>query len=149
MKIFPSFENYCNVHCPFALDLLRMILGVIIFYKGIMFVQDSDALNHIIDNSRIGGMAFILEHHVAFTLLAGGIMIALGFLTRIAIIFQFPVFIGVILNQHVQHGLYSVYSELGFAIVISVVLIFFFLIGPGPFSVDYYIRKTKTKNVLE
>lgn len=146
MKIFPKFENYCNVHCPFVLDLMRMMLGVVLFYKGVMFVQDSDALNQIIENSRIGGMAFILEHHVAFTLLVGGILITIGLLTRLAIIFQFPVFIGAIINHHATYGLYSVYSELTFAIVVMLVLIVFFIMGPGPFSVDHYVfRKDRKK----
>lgn len=141
MKILPNFEHYCDEHCPFVLDLLRIILGAVIFYKGVMFVQDGDALNQIINNSRIGGLAFILEHHVAFTLLVGGILIAIGMLTRLAIVFQLPVFIGAVINYQVDYGLYSVYSELTFSIVITLVLIAFFFIGPGPFSVDHYIFK--------
>ena len=148
MKILPTFEHYCDEHCPFVLDLMRVILGVIIFYKGVMFVQDSDSLFQIINNSRIGGLAFILEHHVAFTLLVGGILITLGMLTRLAILFQFPLFIGAIVNYHVQYGLYSVYSELTFSIIITMVLILFFFIGSGPFSVDHYLfRKDKGKVV--
>jgi uncharacterized membrane protein YphA (DoxX/SURF4 family) len=141
MKILPKFEHYCDVHCPFVLDLMRIIIGAILFYKGVMFVQDSDSLNQIINNSRIGGMAFILEHHVAFTLLVGGILIAIGMLTRLAILFQFPVFIGAIVNQHVQYGLYSVYSELTFSIIITLILIALFVVGSGPFSVDHYLFK--------
>jgi uncharacterized membrane protein YphA (DoxX/SURF4 family) len=110
-----------------------------------MFVQDSDSLNMIINNSRIGGLAFILEHHVAFTLLVGGILITIGMLTRLAILFQFPVFIGAIINQHVQYGLYSVYSELTFSIIISLILIVLFFIGSGPFSVDHYLFKKDKK----
>ena len=149
MKILPSFEKYCDAHCPFVLDLMRILLGVILFYKGILFVNDADALNLILNNSKFGGMAFIVEHHVAFTLLAGGIMIAIGFLTRIAIAFELLIFVGVILNQGATYGLYSVYSELGFAIVVSLVLFVFLFIGPGPFSADHYISRTRTKNVLE
>lgn len=148
MKILPKFERYCDIHCPFVLDLMRVMVGIVLFYKGILFVQDGDALNQIIANSRIGGMAFILEHHVAFTLLVGGILIAIGLLTRIAILFQFPVFIGVIINQHVNYGLYSVYSEVTFAIIITLVLILFFVIGPGPFSADHYVFRKERKGAV-
>ena len=135
------FQKYSDEHQPFVFDLMRIVLGIAIFYKGILFVQDGEALNLIIERSRIGGFAFILEHHVAFTLLVGGILIALGLITRIAVLFQFPVFLGVILNQHAQYGLYSVYSELGFALIITLVLMVFLVLGSGTFSVDHAMRR--------
>lgn len=84
---------------------------------------------------------------MAFTLLVGGVLIALGLITRIAILFQLPVFIGVIFNQHAQYGLYSVYSELGFAIVITAVLIAFLVLGSGKFSVDYAMRCSREREL--
>ncbi len=123
------------------MDLFRIVVGVIIFYQGVMFVQNGEALDEIINRSRIGGWAFILEHHVAFTLLVGGILIAIGLITRWAVAFQFPVFIGMIINQHATHGLYSVYSNLSLAYGITVVLALLFVMGPGLFSVDQRMKK--------
>lgn len=143
MKPFSGIDRYCCKHYPFVLDLLRIIVGVIIFYQGVMFVQNGEALDEIINRSRIGGWAFILEHHVAFTLLVGGILIAIGLITRWAVAFQFPVFIGMIINQHATHGLYSVYSNLGLAYGVTIVLVLLFITGPGSFSVDQKMKKTK------
>ena len=103
-------------------------------------MQDGDALNQIINNSRIGGLAFILEHHVAFTLLVGGILIsAIGMLTRLAIVFQFPVFIGAIINFNVDYGLYCVIRELTFSIFITLILIVFFYRSRPVFSRSLYL----------
>jgi uncharacterized membrane protein YphA (DoxX/SURF4 family) len=108
-----------------------------------MFVSDGSSLNEIIDNSRVGGLAMILEHHVAFTLLAGGILITLGLLTRLAIIFQLPVFIGVLLNPHVKYGLYSVYNEYTFSIFMVLILVVMLIYGSGPYSVDHFLKRSK------
>jgi putative oxidoreductase len=148
MKWLKKFQKYSDEHQPFVFDLMRIVLGIAIFYKGLLFVQDGDALNLIIERSRIGGFAFILEHHVAFTLLVGGILIALGLITRIAVLFQFPVFLGVILNQHAQYGLYSVYSELGFALIVMLVLIVFLVLGSGTFSVDHAMRRAREHRIV-
>jgi len=142
MKLFYEVDRYCCKHYPFVLDLLRIVVGVIIFYQGVMFVHNGEALDEIINRSSIGGWAFILEHHVAFTLLVGGILISIGLITRWAIAFQFPVFLGMIINQHATHGLYSVYSDLGLAYGITIVLILLFIMGPGFFSVDQRMKKT-------
>jgi putative oxidoreductase len=147
MKWLALFRKYSGENQPFALNLFRIALGLVIFYKGILFVQDTEALNLIIEKSRIGGFAFILEHHVAFTLLVGGVLIALGLITRIAVLFQFPVFLGVILNQHANYGLYAVYSELGFAVVITFFLIAFLILGSGRFSVDYAMRCSRKQEL--
>ncbi len=141
MKSFSEIDRYCCKHYPFVLDLFRVVVGVIIFYQGVMFVQNGEALDEIINRSRVGGWAFILEHHVAFTLLVGGILIAIGLITRWAVAFQFPVFLGMIINQHATHGLYSVYSNLGLAYGITIALVLLFVLGPGPFSVDHRMKK--------
>ena len=141
MKPFSDIDRYCCKHYPFVLDLLRIVVGVIIFYKGVMFVKNGEMLDLIINRSLIGGWAFILEHHIAFTLLVGGVLITIGLVTRWAIAFQFPVFIGMIIGQHAAHGVFSVYGQLGFAYGITVALIILFILGPGPFSVDQRMKK--------
>lgn len=143
MGLFNNLKNYRMLHHPFVFDLVRVMLGILIFYKGVMFVSDGSSLNEIIDNSRVGGLAMILEHHVAFTLLAGGILITLGLLTRLAIIFQLPVFIGVLLNPHVKYGLYSVYNEYTFSIFMVLILVVMLIYGSGPYSVDHFLKRSK------
>ncbi len=122
-------------------DLTRFIVGVILLMEGIRLVGDSSTLFGIVDRSRIGGLAFILEHHVIFTLIAGGILIAIGLLTRIAILFELLIFIGVLFNHDAQFGLYSVYGNVAFSLVITLVLIVIFLAGSGTISADHYLKK--------
>lgn len=136
-----SFKKFIDLHHPKWMDLVRIMLGIAIFIKGIIFLQNPEALLQILDNSRISGWTFIVEHHVAFTYLVGGILIGIGLITRIAIIFELPVFFGSIYCCMTHKGFFSVFSDLTFSIVMFVLLIFFLIWGPGDFSVDAYMKK--------
>jgi uncharacterized membrane protein YphA (DoxX/SURF4 family) len=140
-----SFRQYVDVHHPLWIDVIRMFLGIAIFIKGIFFIHNSDALLEIMQNSRIRGWTFIVEHQVAFTYLVGGILIAMGLLTRVAIAFCLVVFFGSIFCCLTNTGFFSVYSDLVFSIIVFVLLIFFMIWGPGKFSVDAYMRAHKDK----
>ncbi len=143
MNSTAKFSKYSKAHHLFVIDLIRFLLGIVIFIEGIRFVSNSSMLSEIIDNSRIGGLAIILEHHVAFSLLAGGFFIAIGLLTRIAILFQLPIFIGVLLNYHAVYGLFSVYGNATFSLIITFVLLIIFISGSGKYSIDYLIKKKR------
>lgn len=138
---YRSFKSYIDRHHPRWIDVIRMLLGIAIFIRGIYFIHNPEALLQILDNSRISGWTFIVEHHVAFTYLVGGILIAIGLITRIAIIFQLPVFFGSIYCSLTDTGFFSVFSDLTFSVIMFVLLIFFLIWGPGKFSVDGYMRR--------
>ncbi len=139
------FRQYVDVHHPMWLDIIRIFLGIAVFIKGIYFIQNSEALLQIMQNSRISGWTFIVEHQVAFTYLVGGILIAIGLITRVAIVFALIVFFGSIFSYFTHTGFFSVYSDLAFSIVVFVLLIFYLIWGPGKFSVDAYMRAHKGK----
>lgn len=114
---------------------------MIIFFKGLFFIQNTDAVNAMIANSAIDLYAIFLAHYVALAHLMGGLLIALGLITRIAVIFQIPILVGAIIFVHAQKGFFSMESELGFSILVLVMLLFFLVFGSGKISVDEYLRK--------
>ena len=138
---FNTFKRFVDLHHPRWMDVIRIFLGIAIFIKGIYFIHNPEALLQILQNSKISGWTLIVEHHVAFTYLVGGILIAIGLITRIAIIFQLPVFFGSIFCCLTHRGFFSVFSDLTFSIIMFVLLIFFLIWGPGRFSVDAYMKK--------
>jgi uncharacterized membrane protein YphA (DoxX/SURF4 family) len=81
---------------------------------------------------------------VAFTYLVGGILITIGLLTRIAILFELPVFFGSIFGFITKTGFFSVYYDFLFSAIVFLFLLFFLIFGPGPFSVD---SKMKTGEI--
>ena len=135
--------RYGDMHHPYWLDFIRIALGISIFIKGVFFVQNSAALLDILNHSSLAGWAFIVEHHVAFTYLVGGILIAMGLLTRIAIVFELPVFFGSIFCFLTGTGFFSVFSDFLYSLIVFALLIFFLVFGPGPLSADTRMRAGK------
>ena len=135
-----SLIHFGETHHPGWMDLLRIALGIAIFIKGIFFLRNQEALLTIMQESNLKGWSFILQHHVAFTYLVGGIFIAIGLLTRVAIAFALLVFFGSIFCCITHFGFFSVFSDLTFSIIVFVLLILFFILGPGPWSVDKYMK---------
>lgn len=140
-----KMEAYGESHHSVGLSILRALLGFIIFFKGIVFIQDTGALAQLIQESYFPWFTVGLAHYVAFAHLAGGILIFLGLVTRIAILFQIPVLLGAIFLVNAPRGVFTGNGELLFSILVLLLLIFFFFWGSGPLSVDQYMKTHKDR----
>lgn len=142
MNLIHRVETWGDKHHPKWLDILRILLGVIILWRGAVFVSDTASLQQMIDHSRFSQVSFFLAHYVAFVHLVGGIMIVVGLLTRTAAIFQLPVLIGAVFFVNLNSGLFnSASAELWFSVLVLFLLCFFAVEGSGPWSVDEYMKK--------
>lgn len=120
---------------------LRIVLGLVIFFKGLLFIMNTDALLTMITNSAFDLYAVLLVHLVASAHLVGGLLIVIGLITRIAILFQIPILVGAIFFVNSKTGLFSLHSELSLSIIVLALLLFFLIFGSGRFSVDDWMRK--------
>ena len=141
MNIVQKIETWGDTHQSKWFALFRIVLGLIIFFKGLYFIQNTDAINAMIANSAVDLYAVFLAHYVALAQLVGGLLIVLGLITRVAILFQLPILIGAIIFVNAQHGLYSIHSELGFSILVLAMLLFVLVFGSGKISADEFMRK--------
>ena len=146
MNMFQKIEVWGEKHHPKWLDLFRILLGIVIFVKGYFYVSNTDELITMMSNSKFPWVSLTLAHYVAFAHLVGGVLIAIGLLTRVAILFQLPILIGAIIFINSQKGFFSGNSELLFSIVILFMLCFFLVEGSGPWSVD---ESWKNENLKE
>lgn len=141
MNTFQKIESWGDTHQSKWLALLRMILGLIIFFKGLFFIQNTDAINAMIANSAVSVYAVFLAHYVALAHLMGGVLIIIGLITRLAILAQIPILLGAIIFVNAQKGFYSIHdSELGLSIIVLVLLLFFLVFGSGKISVDEFMK---------
>jgi len=136
-------EHWADTHHPMWLDLVRVALGIFLLVKGYMFVQDTDALFSILRKSQFPWVSVGLAHYVAFAHLVGGLLIAMGLITRIAILFQLPILLGAVFFINPERGFYSENTELWSSIIVLILLLVFLVFGSGRFSVDHLIRKPK------
>ncbi|GHA55547.1 DoxX family protein [Pontibacter akesuensis] len=136
-------EHWADKHHPIWIDFLRVALGVFLFAKGFIFIQDTAALQAILRKSEFPWVSMGLVHYVAFAHLFGGLLVAVGLITRVATLFQIPILLGAVFFINPERGFYSENTELWSSIIVLALLIFFLIFGSGRFSVDRLIRKPK------
>jgi uncharacterized membrane protein YphA (DoxX/SURF4 family) len=150
MNTLQKIEAWGDRHHPKWLDLLRIILGFIILAKGYYYISNTEALQQMIANSRVGQISFLLAHYVAFAHLIGGVLIIVGLVTRVAILFQLPILFGAVLFINAKTGFFSAdSSELWFTLLILFLLVFFLVEGSGPWSLDNYMKQHPEKGDWE
>jgi len=137
MRTVVRMNKWANRHTSIALDLCRVALGVLLFWKGLEFLGQTNALVKLIQPEDPVPATMILAHYIAMAHLTGGICVAFGMVTRLALLFQLPILIGaVIVNFTYDLGTWNmILALLGLAGGL-----FFFVIGSGKHSVDYNLK---------
>ncbi len=158
MNLLEKFEYWGDRHHPKWLDIIRIVLGIFLCYKGVDFLRNtSDLISLMTLRSPFGSFVIILvAHYVAFAHIIGGFFLTIGMFTRAACLIQIPILIGAIIfvNINATRNAFSPYSELFLSILILLLLIYFLIIGNGPLSVkmppeehlkehEDYIKKVK------
>lgn len=142
MNLLQRIDRWGERHHPRWLDGIRVLLGVFLFYKGVVFIQNIDALKAVIDESPwLTVMSFWLAHYIVFAHLLGGVLIIFGLLTRVAVLAQIPILLGAIFFVHTSTGLFNVHEGTGLSILVLLLLVFFLVEGSGPISFDDYMRR--------
>ena len=143
MYTIHRIEHWADLHHPKWIDFFRVALGLIILYKGILFISNTDALMNLMQEADISFFHMALAHYVSFAHLVGGLLIAMGLLTRLAVIIQIPILLVAVFFVNIEQGFLSVSNNLEFEISLLVLLLLFvFLIyGSGKFSVDSFMKK--------
>jgi uncharacterized membrane protein YphA (DoxX/SURF4 family) len=78
-----------------------------------------------------------------FAHLVGGLLLAMGFLTRFACIIQIPILLGAVFLFNTSDSYYTPFSEILLALLVLIGLIYFLVAGNGPWSVDRLTEEKK------
>ena len=143
MNLMRKIQTYGDAHHPKWLDVLRMLLGLILIAKGVYYIQNTKDLSDRLGDVNFGLENMVIVHYVAFAHLLGGILIATGLVTRIAILFQIPVLLGAVIFSNAKAGLLSPDSEVLLPLIVLFLLIFFLIYGSGPWSIDAMLEKNR------
>lgn len=142
MNLIQRVENWGDHHHPKWLDILRIALGLFLCFKGIEYANNMSQLMTLMSN-RVpfsDFMTIILVHYVLFAHLFGGFLLIVGLLTRIACIIQIPILLGAIIFVNATN-LLNQFSELTLSILVLLLLIYFLVVGSGPWSLDAAINR--------
>lgn len=137
MGTIKSLNKWANKNSYYPIDLLRIALGILLFYQGVYFMSNLPILLELYEPIKplIGDV--LLVHYIAPAHFVGGFLIVFGLLTRWAIIAQLPILVGAVLINFV--GTMNT-SNLILALAVLLICIFFLFYGSGKHSVDKYLK---------
>ena len=132
MNVVQRVEHWGDTHHPQWLDIIRILLGVFLCYKGVTFLMNMGQMLDLLTNRMSFGSfsTMLMSNYVAFAHLLGGILLILGVLTRFACLIQIPILLGAVF--FVNTDLYRPFSEVLLSIVVLLLLIVFLVVGNGP-----------------
>jgi putative oxidoreductase len=131
-----------SVNQPAWLTLFRIILGLVLFWKGIVFIRDTAQLEQMIQQTRIGIFSQnsqILSFVVSYLSLLCGLFILTGLFTRTSCLVQIPILLAAIFFVNAKNIGQSG-SELIVSIVVLAFLVLFAVKGSGTLSADEFFR---------
>ena len=135
--LITKLNRWANAHTNLFTDGLRILFGIFIFYKGIMFLDQTDYLYKMFITVSGKGAYFVLVHYVAMAHFCGGLLIILGLLTRWATLVQLPILVGAVTVNFIgaMHTMNLVQAVISFFICA-----FFLFYGSGKHSLDKKFR---------
>lgn len=141
MNIVQKVSLWGDTHHSRWLDLLRIFLGIVIFAKGVSFVNDRDTIFDLVRQTNFQLSIWGAVHYVVFAHLVGGLFIIFGFQTRLAVIFQIPILIGAVFFANITDGFNFMNSEFWISLVVLILLLVFLVAGSGKLSLDNMMNK--------
>jgi putative oxidoreductase len=122
-----------------AYSIVRIYLGIALFVRGIILFADPAAITTL-----SGAQEMYMWHsYIVGAHLIGGLLLALGILTRIAALFQIPILLGAVFFIHIKQGLITGGQSLELAGLVLVLLFVYLLFGSGKYSIDKAISDKK------
>ena len=140
---------WANSHREYWLDCVRIYLGLGLFARGLLLVGNSSTgfFNDLVQGAGQSWLTHgVLLHYVILAHFVGGLLLTIGFLTRLAALIQIPVLIGAVFFVHRGEGLLASTQSLEFACLVLFLLVVFTVSGEGKLSLDYVTFDRETKH---
>ena len=134
---------------PKWLVVFRILLGILLFMKGIQFIYDNTPIQQALQKQTTLQEYTWLQTIIPWIHLLGGVFIIIGMFTRLAIVVQLPILIGAILFSQEKMSPIVFNSSLAYALIVLVLLLIFLFVGNGPISWKKMIDKEHGKLARE
>jgi len=139
MNLLTKIRNWGDQHHPKWLDYFRIVLGLILIWKGIAFVTQLDAFTKLMNDTNLVGAAFIsLAAHIIIVLhVIGGLLIVIGSHTRVSCLLNLPILLVALFFVNLGNDIFRPYSEIWLSAFVLIGLICFLIEGDGKISIEY------------
>jgi uncharacterized membrane protein YphA (DoxX/SURF4 family) len=149
MKSINECKSWIESHMDIVIDLVRIYLGIGLFVKGLYFMLRQEELKKLLEGA--DNMAFAqgaIAHYVIPVHLAGGLLLAIGLLTRLAALSQIPILLGAIFYVWLPKVLLVEQRQnLEFSALVLFLLALICVYGAGRLSVDHLITRKERRHV--
>jgi putative oxidoreductase len=147
MNVVQRVEHWGDTHHPQWLDIVRILFGAFLCYKGVDFLMNLGQMLSLIQNKMSFGSfsTMLMSNYVAFAHILGGILLILGVLTRFACLIQIPILLGAVF--FVNTALYEPFPQVLLSIVVLLLLILFLVVGNGPLQLLKFKEGEKTNSI--
>jgi putative oxidoreductase len=140
MGTLQQINQWSLTHHPRWLVVLRVALGISLFFKGIFFLANTSTLEELVRGNLVANRADWIVIFITWSHLLGGFLIIVGLFTRLAVLLQIPILMGAIIFINTQRDAFGAF-ELPFAFIILLLLLLFLIEGGGPISLDNFFSK--------
>ena len=143
MSVITDVERWGNSHRPAFLDIVRIVLGLYITYKGFYFIINMDQLEMTASGVNTYFAGAYLAHYIIFAHVLGGPLIAFGLFTRIVCLVQLPILLGAVFMVNYPRGYLGIgqHMELWVSLLVLAGLITMMIFGAGEYSIDAKRRR--------
>lgn len=138
MSAIKKIQDWGDSHHPAWIDVFRIILGIVLFWKGIAFWTNLDAFNALMRGAHLGAAVSIsiFAHLIILMHIIGGLAIMLGTYTRTFCLLNLPILIGACFFVNLSHGIFKPYNEFWLSLIVLIALVCFLIEGNGILSVE-------------
>jgi uncharacterized membrane protein YphA (DoxX/SURF4 family) len=140
-----SLTRWIEDHRDMAFDLVRIYLGLGLFVKGLQFISDREFLTN--ELRAAGAIEFKFDflltfaaHYIPLAHIGGGLLLAVGLLTRVSALFQLPILVGAVILSFAAEGLFTHNQNFQFEALVLFLLLLILVHGAGRLSVDHVLR---------
>lgn len=124
------------------LDCVRIYLGLGLLARGLLLVTNTST-GFFVDLLERSGQPWLFTgtmlHYVILAHFVGGLLLTIGFLTRLAAALQIPILAGAVLFVHRQDGLFAMGQSLELSALVLFLLVIVLISGAGRLSFDHVI----------
>ena len=131
---------WADAHRDNWLDCVRIYLGLGLFARGLLLITNTST-GYVVELIQRSGQGWLTQgailHYVMLAHFVGGLLLTIGFMTRLAALAQVPILVGAVFVIHGQDGLFALGQSLEFSALVLVLLCVFTVAGAGKLSLDY------------
>ena len=143
MNATSRMRIWVETHSDIIWDLVRIYLGIGLFLKAIFYLMHRDYLLQLMDNMGTSWFApAIMAHYVILAHLFGGLLMALGLITRVAALVQIPILLAAVFYVYLPKMMFlEPRQNLEFSALVLFLLLLTAAFGAGRWSLDHYLSR--------